>query len=107
MTYAYLGHRQSVGLLHGVEEEQAVVLHHLVLVAQRLIDLAHPSTHRVRVAAVQIETAQQRRGGHDGVLVDDGLLDVTLHLRKEGGLMDTQKRNLRPEFDLTRADCSL
>lgn len=107
MTCVYLGHRQSVRLLHRVEEEQAVVLHHLVLVAQRLVDLAHPPTHRVHVAAVQIQTAQEGGGGHGGVLVDDGLLDVTLHLREKRGLMNRQKRSLHPESDLAHEDCWL
>ena len=73
-------------LLHGVEQQQAVVLHHLVFVAQRLVDFADPAANGLRADRVQVQTAQQRGGGHARVLVHDGLLDVALYLRQHGGL---------------------
>lgn len=86
-TWNHLGEREPVVAFHGEKQEKTVVLDHLVGVIQRLADFAGPATNRLRTHAEQVEAAEEGGGGDDRVFVDDGLLDVTLGLGEERGLM--------------------
>ena len=76
----YLVQNELVALLDEVQQEDGVILDEGILVVDLLVDFVDPTTNDIGSITIEIEATQDGSTADRRVLVDNGLLDVSLNL---------------------------
>lgn len=85
----YLVQNELVVLLDEVQQEDGVILDEGILVVDLLVDFVDPTTNDIGSITIEIEATQDGSTADRRVLVDDGLLDVSLNLLEHVAIQDS------------------